>query len=81
MHPVLPCSADDTDPGAHAVQFWAPCTDENDPAGQMVHTEDPTGEEYPAGHAWQLEALDEPVDREDVPAGQDVQLDIPQASE
>ncbi len=81
MHPVLPCNADDTDPGAHAVQFCAPCTDENDPAGQMVHTEDPGVAKYPAGHAWQLEALADPVCRDEVPAGHEVQLELPHDSE
>jgi hypothetical protein len=51
VHPVLPCNADDTDPGAHAVQFCAPCTDENDPAGHCVQLVAPTCAEYdPAGH-------------------------------
>jgi hypothetical protein len=69
------------EPFGQDVQFCDPGDTENDPAGQMEHADDPAGEEYPAGQAWQLDALADPEDREDVPAGHDVQLALPQASE
>jgi len=65
------------EPFGHDVQFCDPGDTENDPAGQMEHVDDPAGEEYPAGQAWQLDALVDPEDREDVPAGHDVHEESP----